>query len=324
MNRHKSEPKAIMKSKLRLRISAGLIFLLFSHGTAPAQNAPSPLPPVAPKAPDAAIMQRRLSAGNPAAGSPSGESRAVRAFDLDPRTGLPAAEPQPERQWIEPAWVDPEITLTNVAYDEIPMSDVANDLRVRFKNAFDILISPRWTDPTRKLIDPEMCQIKLQLRNVTASEVFRAMNLLLEAQNAPLRWQLTVNGSRPIALLRVAPELLTPENSLDPSAGEPKKPMVFFVGDLIGDEKSGKMPMSQLNGILSEIIQMAYPGGDLGLGFHNDAQLVIVRATDQQIGFVQSAIAALRQKALSSADRKIAEQKTKTEESKPGASGGSK
>ena len=262
-------------------------------------------------------MQRHFSARTLAPFSPNAKIRAAPV--IDPATGLPMPEPQPERQWIDPAWVDPEITLTNVAYDEIRMSDVANDLRSRFKNAFDILISPRWTDPTRKLIDPEMCEIKLQLRNVTASEVFRAMNLLLEAQNTPLRWQLTVNGSRPLALLRVIPELLTAANSLDPGAGEPKKPMVFFVGDLIGGEKSGKMTMNQLRGILDEIIQLAYPGEDLGLGFHYDAQLVIVRGTDQQIGFVQNAIEALEQKARSNASRKMAEQNKKIEEPKPGA-----
>jgi hypothetical protein len=311
-----------MKSKLRLRISTGVLIFITSLGAASAQNPLSSPPSVASKAPDAAIMQRRLSAGNPAAGSPGGGSRAVPA--IDPTTGLPVAAPQPERQWIDSAWVDPETTLTNVFYDGLPMSEIARDLRDRFKNAFDILISPPWTDPTRKLIDPEACRIRLQLRNVTAGEVFRAMNLLLEAQNTPLRWQLTVNGSRPLALLRVIPELLTPANSLDPSAGELKKPMVFFVGDLIGDEKSGRMTMNQLSRILIEIIQMAYPGGDLGLGFHKDAQLVIVRGTDQQLEFVQNAIVALEQKARSTADRKMAEQNKKTEEPKPGAFGGSK
>ena len=38
----------------------------------------------------------------------------------------------------------------------------------------------------------------LQLRNVTASEVFNAMNLLFENNHTPLRWELKLNGRRQI------------------------------------------------------------------------------------------------------------------------------
>lgn len=292
---------AIMKTKLHLQTSGGILILIISLGAALAQSSPNPPPPVAQKAAVAA--------------------------PVDPATGLPVAQPQPEPQWIDPDWEGgSNMTLTNVSYDNLQVSDVATDLRERFKNTFDILIPPVWRTPTEsETMDPEQWTIKLQLKNVNAGEVFRAMNSLFEIQNAPLRWQLTMNGHRPMLLLRVIPELwpraVAPADA--PAPVEPKKPMVFFVGDLIGDEKSGGMTMNQITDTLTEVNKMAY-GGDLFIGFHNEAQLVIVRGTDEQIGFVRSTLEALKQKMESTANKKFPDRNRKPEQPKPGDSGGSK
>ena len=48
----------------------------------------------------------------------------------------------------------------------------------------------------------------MRLKNVTASEVFNAMNIVFETENTPLRWELRMNGNRPAAVLYVLPDLL--------------------------------------------------------------------------------------------------------------------
>ncbi len=164
------------------------------------------------------------------------------------------------------------------------------------------------------------------------------MNALFAAQNAPIRWVLTVNGKRQMALLRVIPELLDPAASnrdsfqarltklLDerhlPAPVEAKKPMVFYVGDLIGDEKTGGMTMDQLTSTLNHVSQMAY-NGDFTIGFHKEAQLVIVKGTDEQIDFVRNTLAALKERVFT-INKEIAEGNKKAVEAKTGDSGGSK
>jgi hypothetical protein len=303
-----------MKSKLQT--SMAIFLLLISLGAVLAQERQVP-PRPAPVAP---------------AMTPSPPTFAYPAVPMiDPTTGLPIPQPVPE--WKDPNWKDPDITLTNVSYDNLPISEIANDLREQFKHYFDILISAGWNDPdhpNRETMDPQQWQMKLQLRNVTASELFHAMNLVFETQNAPLRWELTMNGKRPMAVLRVIPELLAPAPpppGFDPTTGLPitsppverKKPMVFFVGDLIGDEKSGGMTMSQIADTLSEINKMAY-GGDLFIGFHKEAQVVIVRGTDEQIAFVQNMLQALKQKMGYTLDKNVGDHKKKNDE--PQSSGG--
>lgn len=300
-----------MKTKPILHTSAGILFLILSLGAAPAQNAPHPRPSVAAKA---------------AAASP-----------VDPVTGLPVAQPQPEPEWIGPDWVGgSDMILTNVVYDSEPISEVVEDLRARFKGTFDIVLSPGWRTPDEsgtETIDPGSLPIKMQLKNVNAGEVFRAMNSLFEIQNAPLRWQLKLNGKRSMLLLRVIPELLPHAAApVDPTTGLPlpaaapaesKKPMVFFVGDMVGDEKSGGMTMSQIADTLTEINKMAY-GGDIFIGFHTKAQLVIVKGTDEQIGFVRNTLSELRARTDSALVKTLSDRNKKSDELKSSGGGGSK
>jgi hypothetical protein len=72
--------------------------------------------------------------------------------------------------------------------------------------------------------------------------------------------------------------------------------MVYFVGNLLGDEKSGGMTMQQLVNTIFNI----WPA-DLGnpkdvVQFHNEAQLLVVNGTREQLDFIQQTLAALRQK----------------------------
>jgi len=295
----KLEPNPIMKFKLKARTAAATLTLIASIAATPAQ-------PV-PKGPHAV---------NPATGLPSPGG----APTVDPITGLPVVAPAApsEAQWIDPNWSDPDVVLTNVAYDNLPLNEVAGNLRERFKDYFDIL-------PMPKTFDHEWgnTPIELQLKNVKASDVFNSMNLVFENDRTPLRWELKTRGNRPTALLRVLAE--PGENSsppvYDPATGlpVPEKRGVYFVGNLLGDEKSGGMTMEKLVQTLSEVEKIGF-GTARGIQFHKQAQLIIVTGTDDEITFVGNTLTALTQKqeldAVRKAQSKSAESKPKSEATK--------
>jgi len=283
-----------MKSKLHLQSLAAIFFLIVSLGTAPAQKGPG--------APPAVDTNAGLPITMPQPGSAGG-----------------LAAPQPAPQWKDPNWKDPDIVLTNVDY-EIPLSEVVRDLRERFKDSFDVLANGNGD------FDTSAVMIRLQLKNVTASEVFNAMNLVFENDQTPLRWELKMNGKRPTALLRVLaePGRKNSPPAIDPTTGLPVPPQetkrgVYFVGNLLGDEKSGGMTMEQLVRTLSEVQQMSF-GSESALQFHKQAQLVIVTGTDAEIEFIGNTLTTLKQKeeldAVRNAQSKSAESKPKSEATK--------
>jgi len=285
-----------MKSKLHLQSLAAIFFLIVSLGTAPAQKGPG--------APPAVDTNAGLPITMPQPGSTG---------------GLATPQPHPAPQWIDPNWKDPDIVLTNVDY-ELPLSEVVRHLRERFKDSFDVLANGNGD------FDTSAVMIRLQLKNVTASEVFNAMNLVFENDQTPLRWELKMNGKRPTALLRVLaePGRKNSPPAIDPTTGLPVPPQetkrgVYFVGNLLGDEKSGGMTMEQLVRTLSEVQQMSF-GSESGLQFHKQAQLVIVTGTDAEIEFIGNTLTALRQKeeldAVRKAQSKSAESKPKSEATK--------
>jgi hypothetical protein len=290
-----------MKTKLHLQSLAAIFFLTVSLGAAPAQKGPGAPPAVDP------------NTGLPITTMPQPGSGGA----------LAVPQPQPAPQWKDPNWKDPDIVLTNVYYD-IPLSEVVRDLRMRFKGYFDVLV------PVNVDINWQSTMIRLQLKNVTASEFFNAMNLVFENDQTPLRWELKLNGKRPTALLRVlASPKYPPPAIIDPTTGLPVPPpvpepkrMVYFVGDLTGDAKSGGMTMEQIVKTVEEIWDMTYhePGG---VQFHKDAQLLIVSGTPDQIAFVQQTLGALRVKVQLDRERhQAAESKPKTDEPKSGVGGG--
>lgn len=231
---------------------------------------------------------------------------------IDPATGLPVPQTPP---WKDPAWPEPNIMLTNVVYDSLPLSEVVLNLRDQFKEQFDVLLPVNLpgTDP----MDPGSIQIRLRLKNVTASEVFNAMNLVFENDRTPVRWELKMNGKRPIALLRLLTEPSAPYVPQPPPP--PTKRMVYFVGDLIGDEKAGGMTMKQVVDTITEVCQMTY-GKDIGVQFHKEAQLVVASGSHDQIVFIEQALSALRARAElgRNSQPKPSESRPKAEAMKPG------
>jgi hypothetical protein len=278
-----------MKLKLRFPASLASCFLLIPLGVALAQPGSGPAPSVG------------LTAG-------------LRPGALDPATGLPLPLATPE--WKDPDWPDPDITLTNLVYDSLPLSEVARDLRDKFKEHFDVLLPVNLAVPFgAETIDPGSIQIGLRLKNVTASEVFNAMNLVFENDRTPVRWELKLNGKRPIALLRLLAEPARPE--LPPTPPEPKR-MVYFVGDLLGDAKSGGMTIDEVVKTVEEVCQISY-GKNISVQFHKAAQLVVVSGSPDQIGFVERMLSALREKAaLGWAKANPSATRPQTEAMKPG------
>ncbi|MDE3068218.1 MAG: hypothetical protein KGJ60_11785 [Verrucomicrobiota bacterium] len=220
---------------------------------------------------------------------------------IDPNTGLPVAQLPPKPEWISPDWQDPNKVLPEVRFDGLPVSEVARYLRDQFRSDFDIVTADGEIPNEQMAIS--QYQLKLQLKNVKASEIFRAMNWLFESENAPIRWELKMNGTRPTALLRVEPELVPPPKPKP----EPKR-MVFFVGDLIGNEKSGGMTMDHIVKTISQVWNTAY-SEPTKIQFYEPAQLVIVTGTPDQIDFIRQTIEALEQRVEFARPKTAAEQK---------------
>jgi hypothetical protein len=218
---------------------------------------------------------------------------------VDPATGLPVGEPN--AGWKDPQWKDPEKVLKEVTYEGLPISEVARNLREQFDSAFDFVIPATWHAPAVAQIapefsDPSSIPIRIQLKNVKVSEVFNALNLAFESENTPLQWQLKMNGSRPTVVLRVLPNAET----LYRGAVKPMVKRIYFVGEMVGDEKAGGMSLEQLVKTISEVYEMSY-GTSQGpisnhLQFHKQAQLLIVSGTVDEVNYVSEILAALRQK----------------------------
>jgi hypothetical protein len=224
---------------------------------------------------------------------------------LDSNTGLPLAV-----DWKDTNWSDPNIVLTNIEFHE-PLGVVADELRDRFKNDFDILPLPKAFNgenlpPTGFNQDWGNLFMDLRLRNVRASEVFNAMNLVFENDRTPLLWELkSPPGGRPLVLLRVLPEAA--RLGTEPGPSETHR-MVYFVGNLVGDPKSGGLTMDQVVKTISDLWPKEFGDPNGVFQFHNDAQLLVVNGTTQQLEFVRQILAALEQR-VAAARPKSAETK---------------
>jgi hypothetical protein len=300
-----------MKSKLQLQTPAAIFLLLISFVVTLAQERQIPTSPGIPAIPGMAPPSATYTQPG-TGGMPAFQNQPVPL--IDPTTGLPIPQSAPE--WKDPEWKDPDKALPEVFYDGLPVSEIARNLSEEFKGEFDMLL-PHYFAAGRQGsegIDWINTPVHLRLKNVKASEVFNAMNLLFENNRTPLRWELKINGSRRIALLRVLEDPRPP----DPFHTQEPKRMVYFVGDLIGNEKTGGMSMAEIVNTISEIWKMTY--GQPGvIQFHDKAQLLIVTGTDEQNDFIRQTLQALRMKAdVERARQKAVESKSKSEEPKSG------
>ena len=224
---------------------------------------------------------------NPRTGLPVGAPPDIGA--IDNTTGLPVTNDP----WISSDWTDPDITITNVEYDGIHAPDAAQSLREMFHDKFDILIAKGWTAPSGENIDPGNWTINLHLKNVTASEIFRAMNLLAENDNTPFHWKLFMNGKRPTVFLQVVPQLLPPGAHPvgTPAMDGPKQVMVYYVGDLI----DGGMTFKDIAETLFDVNKQTFDE-EIYIAIHEKTQLVVVKGTTEQLELIHSTMDAFKQK----------------------------
>ncbi|HXS69918.1 MAG TPA: secretin N-terminal domain-containing protein [Candidatus Polarisedimenticolia bacterium] len=283
-------------TKSKLHIPAGVLLILFlslSHSFAQGTpGAPMMFDPTTGQPINAGGGGSSSSGGFLGVNPPTGPAQPA----FDPTTGVPIASPAPPG-WKDDSWADPDITLARVSYANLPLAEIARNLRAEFKDQFDILL-PASTTGNNSIsqvtgmpmpdTDWNTLTVQLELRNVTASEIFNAMNLIFENDQTPLRWELRVNGHRQLAVLHV---LIQHGGSYTPQ--EVRK--VYFVGDLIGDEKNGGMSMQDIIKTITDVWKMS---GDSGgkIQFHEDAQLLVVTGSPSQVDFMIQTLAALRQK----------------------------
>jgi hypothetical protein len=77
-------------------------------------------------------------------------------------------------------WKDPDKVASQVVYENLPLTEVVANLKELFNNEFDVLLpfgsqDTRWSEVS----------IVLRLKNVKASEIFNAMNLVFESAKTP-------------------------------------------------------------------------------------------------------------------------------------------
>ena len=272
----KRKRKFIMKTKLQILIA--VLSIVFSMAKASAQQ-PQPAPV-------------RI---NPETGLPEPVS------NLDPVTGLPADGSPPFKDangtptWIDPSCGDPGKVVSSVQFLGIPLSEVARYLREQFTNYFDIIIpNPNGVNVAgANTLDPTQWDVNLQLKNVAATEIFRAMNLEFELENKPVRWEVTLNGSRPTALLRFLPALVPAA-----PAPPPKIRKVFFVGDIL-DEYPGTNDQPKISDVADTVIDAWHTGGIPGakINIFPPGQLLIVSGRPDQVDFAEQTLRALKEKA---------------------------
>jgi len=234
-------------------------------------------------------------------GTALAQNKFVPGQAFDPTTGMPIPPPpDPASEWKDTNWIDPDIILTNVAFDGLPIVEVGNFLRDRFHNEFDIVLPQHWGSVqvaegqmgpgALPVADWNSTPVSLQLKNVSASEIFNAMNLVFENDRVPLRWDLKLNGKRRIALLRVLVDPILQNGG----ATQPTH-RIYYVGNLIDDEKNGGMTMEQIIKTVTDIWEMGDASGGK-IQFHKDAQLLVVTGTPAQVDFVEQTLKALTQK----------------------------
>lgn len=262
----------------------------------PATGLPVGSPQSAVEANKIEEIKRRIAARQASTGLPVKSQQSTfkeqLAKMMDEAKGLPPRQ----SEWIDPNWKDPDIVLTNAVFPGLQLSEVARILRKEFKEQFDIILPDASVGigPGGPISAGDET-IELQLKDVNASELFSAMNLLFETDRTPLRWELKVVGNRQIALLRALQDI--PLNQ----APEPLNPPVrriYFVGNLIGDEKTGGMSMEQVIKTITDVWRMTDTSNG-NIQFHEGAQLLIVSGTPEQIVYVEQTLQALKQKAES-------------------------
>jgi hypothetical protein len=226
----------------------------------------------------------------------------------DTKKAAASSAPPSTKLVVPPEWKIPDEPRDYI-FEGLPLSEVVLVLQDKCKHEFDALI-PRTVEAPRPAgaglnaagapaepIDAGAIDIKLRLKNVTIPEVFQAMNMLFELERTPVRWELTMNGHRPVAMLR-------PVDTMPPPGGSPEKGTdpavsrsVVYVGNLLDPQVAGAPRPEVLAEILEQTTKEAFPNSSTRkIQFHRDAQLVVLTGTDQEVRFMKEVLEALTEK----------------------------
>ena len=182
---------------------------------------------------------------------------------------------------------------------ELPLNEIAKKIVLQFKNQFDLILPSDF--------DPATIMVKLELKNVNAIEIFNAMNMYFDTGNIPAHWKLTLNGSRPTAILEIKKLPVTPA---PPSVEPARKHTVFSIAELLymdnQPDKRAAWITAQVSGVLYDIQKPGHPpanesmpGGLLTQGtaiqIHKEAGLLVFTGTAEESELVHSTLEALKQ-----------------------------
>jgi hypothetical protein len=191
--------------------------------------------------------------------------------------------------WLAIGPAQPEIILEGT-----PLSEVAGNTARIFKNQFDLILPS--AAPT---LSP--MAVQMRLKDVRAIEVFNAMNLYFEVQKLPARWKLTLNGSRPTAILEM--ERL-PAAAMPPAETEKIGQTVFPIPDILcaSSPASDKQTADNLEETVAAALddlqkpghaKVNAPGGPI-IKVHAPAGILVFSGTWEETELVRSTLQALK------------------------------
>ncbi|HOX59091.1 MAG TPA: hypothetical protein P5205_11165 [Candidatus Paceibacterota bacterium] len=224
-------------------------------------------------------------------------------------TALPASQtPPPTKLVVPPEWAERvEAAPQEYRYDGLPLAEVVVHLQEQCKHRFDVLmpeyisIEPVGPGGSAEAFEPGALAIKLRLKDARIVEVFQAMNMLFELEGAPARWELVMNGHRPVAVLRPLPIKAPPA---DPArslvAGASARAVsrsVIFVGDLLGGTGVSAMkPDALCRTLVETATETLGPSDSRKIQYHAGAELLVLSGTDEDLRFMKDVLEALKEK----------------------------
>jgi hypothetical protein len=137
-------------------------------------------------------------------------------------------------------------------------------------------------------LDPGTMPVHLSLRNVTAEEIFNAMNLLFSAEERPYRWDLIVNGSRPMAVLKPLHAARQPQE-------EPSTSVIY-----VGESTSPNWPVEKMAELVQDMVDHDFvtinnSHWNFRVSVHKPADIIVLVGSARQIAFAAAALQAIEQ-----------------------------
>jgi hypothetical protein len=124
--------------------------------------------------------------------------------------------------------------------------------------------------------------------------------MLFEIENWPCRWELVMNGHRPVAVLRppeLEPPPAAPAGGTVEARAQSVGHMVAYVGNLLGTPDLGRMTPDALCETLEKTANQTFPGSStIKVQFHRGAELVVLSGTDEELRVMNEVLLALKER----------------------------